>query len=116
MIMENERDIAVLRKILRYCCEVDEAVERFGKNFEIFENDAVFRNAVSMPIMQIGELTKQLSDEFTATDSNVPWHSIRGMRNWFAHNYHGMDIEAIWGTVVNDIPVLRKFCEDTLSK
>lgn len=114
MIMDDECDITVIRKVLTYCSEVDDAAAHFGRSLENFRNNAVFRNAVSMPIMQIGELTKHLSDKFMTSHNNIPWQTIRGMRNWFAHNYHGMDVEAIWKTVVEDVPVLREFCEEVL--
>lgn len=116
MITDNERDITVICRILKYCIEVEKAIELFGKSLENFKNNAVFRNAVSMPIMQIGELTKHISDEFKASHTDIPWSVIRGMRNWFAHSYYGMDITKIWETAVDDIPVLRGFCEDIVNK
>lgn len=115
MITDSERDITVIYRILKYCSDIDKAVAHFGNSFDKFKDDDVFRNAISMPVFQIGELTNHLSDEFKTSHTNIPWVIIRGMRNWFAHNYYGMDIEAIWKTVVDDIPVLRKFCEDIVN-
>lgn len=111
MITKAERDIAIIHRILKYCGDVDKAIEHFGKSFDIFKNVDIFRNAVGMAIMQIGELSNHLSEEFRISHSDVPWKQIRGMRNMFAHDYYGIDIEAIWRTAVDDIPVLRKFCE-----
>lgn len=116
MITDRERDLALIDKMMEYCCQAEMAVERFGKSFENFENDCIFRNAVSMSLMQIGELAKRLSDEFKTRHSEIPWSSICGMRDWFAHDYNNMSIARIWSTVVDDIPVLRKFCEDILNE
>ena len=116
MIRYNERDITLIRIILKYCGEIDLTIEMFGKSFEVFENDCVFRNAVSMPLMQIGENSNKLSDEFKASHSEIPWAVIRGMRNWFAHSYFEMDIAKIWEAAVDDIPVLKRFCEDILNE
>lgn len=50
MITDTERDITIIYRILKYCGDIDKATEHFGKSFETFKNDAVFRNAVGMPI------------------------------------------------------------------
>lgn len=62
----RDRDADIVRHMLRYCEEIGIAVERFGDDSAVFMNDPVYRNAVSMPIQQIGELAKRLSDEFVA--------------------------------------------------
>lgn len=115
MITKSERDITVIYRVLKYCLEAEKAVEHFGRDLDEFKNNAVFRNAVSMPIMQIGELTKHLSDEFKTSHTDIPWSIIRGMRNWFAHDYYKMDIEEIWNAAVDDIPTLADFCEKVLA-
>ncbi len=111
MIVDNGRDISIIHKMLMYCNRVDETMERFGRNHETFLNDYVFRDTISMQIFQIGELSSHLSDDFRASHTDIPWRIIKDMRNWFAHNYLGMNVEEIWNTASNDIPVLRKFFE-----
>lgn len=107
--MNRDRDI--IRHILRYCQEIDQAVDRFGDQKELFIEDAVYRNAVSMPIQQIGEIAKHLSDDFLGTYPNIPWKQIKGMRTWFAHQYVNMDFDVIWEVVHCGIPPLKEFCE-----
>lgn len=71
-----------------------------------------------MPIslLQIGELSGKLSDAFRSqTDTQIPWGSIRGMRNLFAHNYGSMSREVIWKSALEDIPILLTFCEEQLN-
>lgn len=72
MISDRERDITVIYRILKYCDDIDKAIALFGNSLEKFENDAVFRNAISMPVFQIGELTNHLSDEFKTSHTNIP--------------------------------------------
>ena len=68
--------------------------------------------AVSMCILQIGELANGLSKEFRLeTKDKIPWDMIRGMRNWVAHAYAEMDEGIIWDTAINDIPNLLLFCK-----
>jgi len=33
------------------------------------------------------------------------------MRNIFAHNYHNIDYDAAWNTILYDIPILKSNCE-----
>ena len=107
----NERDRELILHIRRYCSEIDEAVEHFGNDEETFMTDAVYRNAVSMPVQQIGELAKHLSDEFVEKNQEIPWKQIKGMRTWFAHQYLTMDKEIIWDVLHNGVPQLKEFCE-----
>ena len=112
--MNNDRNTYIIRHMVRYCQEIDAAVSHFGDSEEQFINNPVYRNAVSMPVQQIGELSKHLSDEFTASHPEIPWRQIKGMRDWFAHQYTDMDIAVIWAVVKEDLPPLRKFCETYL--
>ena len=46
----NTRDKEILQHILKYCNEIDQAVDCFGDDETEFISNAVYRNAVSMPI------------------------------------------------------------------
>ncbi len=110
----NSRDQDLILHIQRYCKEIDEAVQHFGDVESVFMSDAVYRNAVSMPVQQIGELCKHLSNDFIESYPEIPWSQIKGMRTWFAHQYLNMDKEIIWDVLHNGIPELKAFC-DSLS-
>ena len=55
------RDRDIVRHILRYCEQVDTAHKDFGHSKERFEANTTYQNAVSMCILQIGELINRLS-------------------------------------------------------
>ena len=110
----SDRDIEIIRHIRRYCDEVILAKDRFGDEREAFMADPVYRNAVSMPIQQVGELAKHLSDAFIADHPEIPWKQIKGMRTWFAHQYFNMDREVIWEAMQEGIPPLKAFCDRLL--
>ena len=115
MIASEERDNRIISHILKYCRQIDKFLLRFENSYEVFLSDELFRNAVSMAELQIGELSGHLSDNFKErTKDVISWNEIRGMRNHFAHDYLNMDIEKIWNVATEDIPVLRKFCEEQL--
>jgi len=88
-------------------------MERFGRDFDTFCRDYDYYDAVSMRLMQIGELSAGLTETFwRETGNQVPWMIMKGMRNQFAHAYIAMDKEIIWKTALEDIPVLLRFCEN----
>ena len=111
----TRRDADIIRHMVRYCVEIDAAVAAFGDSEETFMNNPVFRNAVSMPVQQIGELAKHLSDGFIAAHPQMPWRQIKGMRDWFAHQYAEMDAAVIWAVAKEDLPPLRAFCDQWLA-
>ena len=68
-----------------------------------------------MSMMQIGELSAGLSDEFKfSTKNQIMWAPMKAMRNMFAHAYASMNKAIIWETAINDIPDLLLFCDDVL--
>ena len=112
----NYRDIDLLEHIIRYCDEVDEAKNHFGDTYNELESSRIYKNAVSMCILQIGELTVHLSDEFRAHYNKMPWQDIRAMRNIAAHHYASFDIKKLWETISEDIPSHREYCEKVLGE
>ena len=112
----NDIDIQILQHILNYCVEIEVTIKTFGEDENKFLNDFIYRNAVSMPILQIGELVNHLSKNFTDLYSEIPWRDIVGMRNHFAHGYQVVNFSEVWETAIKDIPELKAFCEDVLKK
>ena len=111
----NSRDMQILEHIVQYCYEVELTIKRFGKNQSCFEKDPIYLNAVSMPILQIGELAKHLSNDFIKYHADIPWRAIKGMRDFFAHQYHSMDKEIIWNVAIEKVPNLKIQCQKILS-
>jgi len=106
--MKYNKDVAILEHIIDYCDDITNTVERFNGNKKMLDTDRVFRNACSMPLMQIGELAKNLSDE-TVKNSTIPWKEIKGMRTFFAHEYQEIDIDIVWNSI-NDISSFKQDC------
>lgn len=110
----HDRDLSVIRHISDYCDQIEEALEEYGRDKETFMRRKVFRNAVALCILQIGELVGHLSDEFRSGHSEIPWKQVKQMRNIVAHNYGKLDIDDTWKTVTDDIPTLKAFCAGIL--
>ncbi|MBO7433795.1 MAG: DUF86 domain-containing protein [Salinivirgaceae bacterium] len=113
----SERDQLITSKIMRYCDEIAQTHKSFETNKDLFfdkENGFIYRNSISMPILQIGELVKTLSDDFKTEHVGVPWRDIGRMRDLFAHRYGTIDYEMTWNTSIEDVPELRKYLANTM--
>lgn len=111
----NSRDISILKHMLRYCSEIAETINRFGRDLQTFKQDNDYKDSLSMKIFQIGELANHLSDEYMEhTKNQMDWNAIRGMRNRFAHGYGKMDMSKIFYTAIEDIPVVKAFLIDQI--
>lgn len=67
-----------------------------------------------MCVVQIGELVSQLSDTVKQQNTSIPWRVIKDTRNFYVHSYGSIDVPSVWDTLLNDIPMLKKACEQIL--
>ena len=64
-----------------------------------------------MSLIIIGEAAAKVMDghaEFAQTHPEVPWRSMRGMRNRIAHGYFEINLDLVWDTVLTALPELLK--------
>ena len=110
-------DLQRIAHIRDYCAEIAATIRRYGDSFDVFCEDTDYQKSVSFSILQIGELSGKLSEEFREqTAAVIPWSAIKGMRNFFAHNYGSMSRDVIWKTAIEDIPPLLDFCNSVLDE
>ena len=108
----QQRDTQRISRILTYCKDITATIERFGKNYDIFVSDKDYHDVIAFRILQIGELAGSLSDGFwSSTAEDINWQQIKSMRNIVAHHYGKIEFAIVWDTAINDIPVLKTFCE-----
>ena len=116
---DNKRYAIIVKKVLHYCDEIEKTHNAFNNNKNLFlnkEEGFIYRNSITMPILQIGELVKNLSEEFIVTYNNMPWKAIAGMRDVFAHHYGLIDYEMTWNTSIGDIDHLKKYLLKIISE
>jgi len=80
-----------------------------GMPKEDFMVDTRTQQAVIMNLIIIGEAaTKLINDynEFLSQHPEVPWRSMRGMRNRIAHGYFDISLDVVWETVKTSLPQL----------
>ncbi len=76
-----------------------------------FLGDKRTQQAVIMSLIIIGEAATKVMDgfaEFTQMHPEVPWRSMRGMRNRIAHGYFDINLDVVWDTVQAALPALLK--------
>lgn len=74
-----------------------------------FLADRRTQQAVVMNLIVIGEAASRLLQEhadFTAAHGNIPWRSMKGMRNRIAHGYFEINLDMAWDTVGTALPEL----------
>jgi uncharacterized protein with HEPN domain len=62
----------------------------------------------------IGEAANQASDELRENTRNIPWFIIIGMRNRLVHAYFDIDLNVVWSTSTEDIPLLINELENLI--
>ncbi|MDQ5904796.1 MAG: hypothetical protein QG672_2390 [Pseudomonadota bacterium] len=74
-----------------------------------FLADKRTQQAVIMSLIVIGEAATKVMDgyvEFTQAHADVPWRSMRNMRNRMAHGYFDINLDVVWETVQEWLPAL----------
>ena len=82
-----------------------------GLSKKDFLADKRTQQAVILNIVVIGEAATKLADEypeFVARYPEVQWKSMRGMRNRMAHGYFDINMDIVWDTIRQSIPVLAQ--------
>lgn len=113
--MKNE-DILLIKKMIKYCDDIGTLMTRFDTDFKRYKADISFQYSCNMCIIQLGELANRLSDEAKESSQNIPWRAIKGMRNLHAHDYENVDMEIVWNTLIEDIPMLKQSLEELLGQ
>lgn len=94
---------------LAHIVEAAEKIEKYTNGLQMndFLGQSLVQDGVVRQLEIIGEAVKNLSIEAKQARSDVRWKEIAGMRNHLIHGYFGVDLEAVWLTVVNDLPALK---------
>lgn len=80
-----------------------------GQDKDDFMADKRTQQAVVLNILIVGEIATKIEQkhpEFAMAHSDIPWGSMRNMRNRIAHGYYEIDFEVVWETVSLSLPPL----------
>lgn len=82
-----------------------------GLGKDDFLADRRTQQAVIMSIIIIGEAATKVMDGyagFIQSHPEVPWRSMRNMRNRMAHGYFDINLDVVWETTQEWLPELLK--------
>lgn len=80
-----------------------------GFSRDDFRSDKRTQQAVVMSLIVIGEAASKVMDhypDFAEQHPEIPWRSMRGMRNRIAHGYFEINLDVVWDTVKTALPEL----------
>ncbi|HPH42735.1 MAG TPA: DUF86 domain-containing protein [Syntrophorhabdaceae bacterium] len=84
-------------------------IERYTRNLSLqnlVENDMAV-DAIVRNLEVIGEASKNVPERMKQKYPFVEWKEAIGFRNVLIHEYFGIDIEAVWDTIKNNLPSLK---------
>lgn len=71
-----------------------------------FDDSRMVQDAVLRKLQTRTESSQRLSEPIKATEPQVPWRKLAGFRNVLVHGYLGVDLQAVWSVVEQDLPAL----------
>lgn len=102
----TQRDlIEFLEDILEAITEIEGftngiSVEQFAQNRE--------KLLATVKLLEIvGEATKKIPDVLRSRYPQIPWRSVAGMRDVLVHEYWQVDVDVVWETVQESLPLLK---------
>jgi uncharacterized protein with HEPN domain len=98
-------DFSYLEHILLSIMKIKEFTKDLSK--ADFDSNELVQDAVIRNIEIIGEATKKISQELKSKFKEIPWREMSGMRDKLVHDYMGTDVEVVWKTVTDDIPLIE---------
>lgn len=102
----DDRITKYVADMLQAIAEIEVATDRFGKQYETFASDVVFRKFVERNIEILGEAMNRIlkiSPEINVTSAR----KIVDTRNYVIHAYDSLKPDILWAIVVNHIPKLK---------
>ena len=108
----QHRDKIIIQKIIS---EINVGVQLLGDiTLEDFLKDEMLKRAIGMTVINIGELTKNISQETRSEFPFIPWKAISGMRDLAAHKYQTLRMEDVYQTARGDFPQLKEQLENII--
>ena len=77
-----------------------------GMDYKSFAEDDKTVYAVIRAVEIIGEAAANIPEEVRSQYPRVPWREVKGMRNKLVHHYFGINVEVVWQTIHEDLPIL----------
>lgn len=87
-----------------------------GMDFDTFRKDEKTVYAVIRAVEIIGEATRNIPDDIRVKYPEIPWRDAADMRNKLVHRYFGINLEVIWQTLSEDLPMLANALQEIIRR
>lgn len=104
--MSVEKDLFRLQHIRESIAKIEKLVGIL-QDYDAFESRWIEQDSVIRNFEIIGEASNHISEKLRLNYPELPWNEMRAMRNFMTHQYFGLQLDTIWETAVNDIPLLK---------
>lgn len=110
----NRIYIDYLRDMLENANRATQFIE--GMDFKAFSKDDKTVYAVIRAVEIIGEATRNIPQEIRTKYPEIPWRDASDMRNKLVHRYFGINLEVIWQTLNEDLPMLATALQEIIRR
>lgn len=77
-----------------------------GRSRQDLETDRMLNLSLVRLLEIVGEAARGLSPEFRDAHPETPWKKIAGMRDRLIHGYFDVNLDIVWQTVTQEVPML----------
>jgi uncharacterized protein with HEPN domain len=91
-------------------------IEDYTENIELesFLRSNLIQDAVIRNFEIIGEAVKHVPQKVRRQYPHVEWNEAAGFRDVLIHDYFGIDVDSIWDTIHNNLPLFKGHVIDVL--
>jgi uncharacterized protein with HEPN domain len=85
-----------------------------GKDRGDLQNERMLELSLIRLVEVIGEAAARMSQVGQKKYNSIPWPQIVGMRNRLVHGYDQVDLNILWDTIKEDLPLIIVKLEEAL--
>lgn len=78
------------------------------------EMNEVLLDSMMFRLIQLHENARNLTDAYKTKRTDIPWKDISGLRNRVVHDYGNVNLEIVYATLTEDVPLLIEMFEKEL--
>ncbi len=92
--------------------DINDAIQRIREKLPLDKEEFVQSDLLQVWVLYhiqiIGEAANGISSEFQEQHPGIPWKDIIAMRHLLVHQYFGIDLDEVWSTAIQDLPLLKQ--------